>query len=140
LEKDLHELTDLQLAIMQEVWGRGTATVTDVHEALVTATGLAKKTVGTMMTRLEKQGFLVHYADGREFIYEPTVTRRDVGRAKMRNVLDRLFGGSLPALVSHALEAKDVAPGDVDRVRALIAEWEKKDKKSAANAAKKERS
>jgi predicted transcriptional regulator len=81
------------------------------------------------MARLEKQGFLVHYADGREFIYEPTVTRRDVGRAKMRNVLDRLFGGSLPALVSHALEAKDVAPGDVDRVRALISEFEKREKK-----------
>jgi len=124
--KDLHELTDLQLAIMQEVWSRGTATVTDVHEALVDETGLAKKTVGTMMARLEKQGFLVHYADGREFIYEPTVTRRDVGRAKMRNVLDRLFAGSLPALVSHALDAKEVAPGDVERIRALITEWDKK--------------
>jgi BlaI family penicillinase repressor len=129
MAKNLHELTDLQLAIMQELWRRGTATVTDVHEALGSGAGLAKKTVGTMMARLEKQGFLAHYADGREFVYEPTVTRYEVGRAKMRNVLDRLFGGSLPALVSHALEAKDVAPGDVERVRALVAEWEKKDRK-----------
>jgi predicted transcriptional regulator len=129
VEKDLHELTDLQLAIMQEVWKRGTATVTDVHEALVDATGLAKKTVGTMMMRLEKQGFLVHAAEGREFVYEPTVSRAEVGKAKVRNVLDRLFGGSLPALVSHALEAKDVAPGDVERVRALIADYEKRETK-----------
>lgn len=129
MEKDLHELTDLQLAIMQEVWSRGTATVTDVHDALVDSTGLAKKTVGTMMMRLEKQGFLVHHADGREFVYEPTVSRAEVGKAKVRNVLDRLFGGSLHALVSHALEAKDVAPGDVERVRALIADYEKQEKK-----------
>lgn len=129
MEKDLHELTDLQLAIMQEVWKRGTASVTDVHEALLDATGLAKKTVGTMMMRLEKQGFLVHSAEGREFIYESTVSRAEVGKAKVRNVLDRLFGGSLPALVSHALEAKDVAPGDVERVRALIADYEKREKK-----------
>ncbi|HEY0139771.1 MAG TPA: BlaI/MecI/CopY family transcriptional regulator [Thermoanaerobaculia bacterium] len=129
MEKDLHELTDLQLAIMQEVWKRGTATVTDVHDALVDATGLAKKTVGTMMMRLEKQGFLVHAAEGREFVYEPTVSRAEVGKAKVRNVLDHLFGGSLPALVSHALEAKDVAPGDVERVRALIADFEKREKK-----------
>jgi len=124
--KNLHELTDLQLAIMQEVWNRGTATVTDVHESLLDATGLAKKTIGTMMMRLEKQGFLAHSAEGREFVYEPAVTRDEVGRAKMRSVLDGVFGGSLPALVSHALEAKDVAPGDVERVRALIAQWEKK--------------
>lgn len=129
MSKNIHELTDLQLAIMKEVWGRGTATVTDVHEALLESTGLAKKTVGTMMARLEKQGFLAHSIEGREFIYEPKVTRYEVGRAKMRNALDNLFGGSLPALVSHALEAKDVQAGDVERVRALIAEWEKKDKK-----------
>ena len=127
-KKNLHELTDLQLLLMQEVWKRGRASVTAVHEAVAEETGLAKKTVGTMMARLEKQGLLTHRAEGREFIYEATVTRVEVGRAKMKNALDGLFGGSLPALVSHALEAKDVSRGDVERVRALIADWEKEKK------------
>ena len=128
-KKDLHALTDLQLALLQEVWARGSASVTDVHASLLKRTRLAKKTIGTMMARLEKQGFLTHRVEGREFLYEPTVTRDEVGRAKMRNALDGLFGGSLPALVSHALEARDVSPGDVERVRALIAQWEKKARK-----------
>lgn len=124
-KKSPHQLTDLQLSIMGEVWKRGTASVTEVHAALLEETGLAKKTVGTMMARLEKQGFLGHRVDGREFLYEPRLSREEVGRAKVRNVLDSLFGGSLPALVSHALEARDVAPGDVERVRSLIASFEK---------------
>ncbi len=124
--KELHDLTDLQLAILREIWRRKRATVTDVHEALLDETGLAKKTVATMITRLEKQGFLEHSAEGREFVYEPTVSEEEVGRAKVRNIVDRLFGGSVTALVSHALEAKDVKPGDVERVRALIAELDKK--------------
>src|SRR4029453_10193477 len=127
-KKDLHLLTDLQLAILREVWRRGTATVTDVHASLLEETGLAKKSIGTMMARLERQGFLCHRADGREFLYSSKVTLEEVGRAKVRNVLDVLFAGNLPALVSHALESKDVAPGDVERVRALIASWEKKKK------------
>ena len=127
-KKNLHELTDLQLLLMQEVWKRGRASVTAVHEAVAEETGLAKKTIGTMMARLEKQGLLTHRTEGREFIYEATVTRVEVGRAKMKNALDGLFGGSLPALVSHALEAKDVSRGDVERVRALIADWEKEKK------------
>jgi len=53
-KKNLHELTDLQLTLMQEVWKRGQASVTAVHDALLEKTGLAKKTVGTMMARLEK--------------------------------------------------------------------------------------
>ena len=124
--KELHDLTDLQLAILREVWKRKRATVTDVHEALAEETGLAKKTIGTMMARLEKQGFLEHSGVGREFVYEPTVSEEEVGRAKVRNIVDRLFGGSVTALVSHALESKDVKPGDVARVRALLAKWERK--------------
>lgn len=134
--KDLHQLTDLQLAIMQEIWKRERASVTDVHEALLDATGLAKKTVGTMMARLERQGLLTHYAEGREFIYEPAVTRHEVSRAKVHNVLDRLFGGSLPSLVSHALEAREIAPGDLERVRELVSAWEER---NAADAARRSR-
>lgn len=126
--KPLHDLTDLQLAILREIWRRGSATVTDVHDALRRETGLAKKTIATMMTRLEKQGLLEHTAEGREFVYAPTVSEEEVGRAKVRNIVDRLFGGSITALVSHALEAKDVKPGDAERVRSLIAQLDKKKK------------
>lgn len=125
--KDLHELTDLQLSIMQEIWKRDRATVTDVHEALIDATGLAKKTVGTMMARLEKQGFLTHFVDGREYVYEPVVSRHEVRRAKLHNVLDGLFGGSLPSMVSHALEAREVAADDLERVRQMLNEWEQRE-------------
>lgn len=124
--KDLHELTDIQLAILEEIWKRGHATVTDVHGALADDTGFAKKTVGTMMARLEKYGFLTHYSEGREFVYEPAVSRLEVRRAKVENVLDHLFGGSLPSLVSHALETREVAPGDLERVRDLIEQWERR--------------
>jgi BlaI family transcriptional regulator, penicillinase repressor len=134
--KDLHQLTDLQLAIMQEIWRRDRASVSDVHEALLDSTGLAKKTVGTMMARLEKQGLLTHYAEGREFIYETVVSRHEVSRAKVHNVLDRLFGGSLPSLVSHALEAGEVAPGDLERVRELISTWEDRNATSGAGRRK----
>ena len=129
--KDLHELTDLQLAIMQEVWKRESASVTDVHDALLPETGLAKKTIGTMMARLEKQGFLTHTVEGREFVYQPSVSQTEVGRAKVKNVLSRLFAGNVSALVSHALDADDVRPGDLARVRTLLTEWEQREKKSA---------
>src|ERR1051325_10499574 len=103
--------------------------ITDLPDAVLDETGLAKKTIATMMARLEKQGFLEHSAEGREFVYEPTVSEQEVGRAKVRNIVESLFGGSITALVSHALEAKDVKPGDVERVRSLIAELDKKEKK-----------
>ena len=119
--KELHALTDLQLAIMEAVWRRGEATASEVHQDVVDSTGIARKTVGTLLARLENQGVLEHRVDGREFVFRPAVSRQEVRRATVHNVLHRLFHGSLPALVSHALESEEVAAGDLEKVQELIA-------------------
>jgi len=126
--KHLHALTDLQLQIMGVVWDRDEATVGDVHGALAERTGLARKTIGTLLARLEQQGLLSHREEGREYVYRATVSRDEVGRATARNLLARLFQGDLSAFVSHALDANEVEPGDVERVREMIDEWERRQK------------
>ena len=125
--KELHALTDLQLAIMDSLWRRGEATASEVHQDVVATTGIARKTVGTLLTRLENQGVLAHRVDGREFVYRPAVSRQEVGRATVHNVLQRLFQGSLPALVSQALASDEVAAGDVEKVQALIVQWQRRE-------------
>lgn len=124
--KKLHQLTELQLTIMNVIWRRQEATVIEVHDAIAERTGLARKTVGTLLSRLEQQGLLAHREEGREYVYRPVVTRGEVGRATVRSIFASLFPGDLPALVSHALEADQVEPGDVERVRELLDAWERK--------------
>lgn len=125
--KQLHHLTDIQLEILNVIWARGEATVAQVHDALIEHTGQARKTVGTLMARLEKQGVLAYRVDAREHVYRATVSRGEVGRATVSNVLQRLFGGSVPALLSHALQGDEVDPGDVEKVRQLLDAWDKED-------------
>ena len=121
--KELHHLTDLQIEILNVIWTRGEATVADVHQGLAEH-DLARKTVGTLMMRLEKQGVLEYRVDGREHVYRATVSRGEVGRATVRNVLQRLFAGSVPVLLSHALEVDEVHPGDLDKVREMLNAWD----------------
>ncbi|HEV2148595.1 MAG TPA: BlaI/MecI/CopY family transcriptional regulator [Longimicrobiaceae bacterium] len=121
--KDLSQMTDLQLEIMDVLWVRGEATVADVHDALVERTGLARKTIGTLLGRLEKQGMLAHRENGREFVYRATVPRSGVARATVDNVVSRVFRGDVAAMVSHVLEAGEVREGDVERIRELLARW-----------------
>ena len=129
--KHLHALTDLQLQIMGVVWDRGEATVGDVHGALAERTGLARKTIGTLLARLEQQRLLAHREEGREYVYRAAVSRDEVGRATTRNLLARVFQGDLSAFVSQALDAREVEPGDVERVREMIDDWERRQRKSA---------
>lgn len=120
--RNLHGLTDLQLDIMSVIWSRGEATVAQVHDGVAPRHSLARKTVGTLLSRLEARGVLAHREDGREYVYRATVAREAVERATVGNVLARLFRGDVAAMVSQALEADEVHPGDVERLRRMLDE------------------
>lgn len=121
--KELHRLTDLQIEVLGVLWKKGEATVADVHQALEADTGLARKTIGTLLFRLEQQGVIAHREEGREYLYRACVTREQVERAAVGSVLGRLFRGDVAAMVSHALRAEEVEPGDVERVKEMLERW-----------------
>ena len=84
--------------------------------------GLALTTVATLLGRLEKKGVLAHRRNGRQHVYRATVSRRDVRRAKVRELTETLFDGDAAALVSHLVKTEAVSPADLRRIRALISE------------------
>ena len=116
------DLSDLQLDIIRVLWQRGEATAADVRAALAGRRRLAITTVSTLLTRLEKRGLLSHRADGRVFVYRAKVSEPQVRRSMLRSLVDSLFLGDRAAVVSQLLDDKDVSPGDVDRMRALVDE------------------
>lgn len=114
------ELTELQIAILRILWGRGEATVADVWEALHRERGLAQTTIATLLTRLERRGVVSRRAEQRQFIYRPEVTEADVRESMIGGLTERMFDGDVTALMNHLLTSNDIAPGDLARLRAMI--------------------
>ncbi len=119
-------LADLQLAIMDVLWSRGSATVADVHAALLQERGLAPTTIATMLTKLEKKKVVRHETEGRRYVYFPTVSRHEVQASMTNQLTERLFGGRASALVAHLLDEHEVSDGELEELRQLIAAAERK--------------
>jgi BlaI family transcriptional regulator, penicillinase repressor len=117
-------LTDLQLAIMRILWDRAEATVLDVQTRLRPERDLAQTTIATLLSRLEKRGVIEHRLDGRQFVYRPLITEQAVRRSMVSELTELLFDGSSAALMSHLLRSRDMNPGDLDRVKRMIADAE----------------
>jgi len=117
-------LTDLQLAIMRILWDRAEATVLDVQTRLRPERDLAQTTIATLLSRLEKRGVVEHRLEGRQFVYRPLITEQDVRGSMVSELTELLFNGSSAALMSHLLRSRDMNPGDLDRVKRMIAEAE----------------
>ena len=122
---DSHRLTGLQLAVMRVVWERGEATIADVCEALRPERNLAQTTVATILARLEKRGVLAHRVEGRQYVYRATVSEREVRRSMVAELTESLFQGRPADLISHLLSSREIAPGDLERVKELIEEKER---------------
>lgn len=116
-----HHLGDLQLAIMRILWSGGEASVAEVHEALEPDRGLALTTIATMLAKMEKKGVVEHRAEGRRFIYRPTVSEGQVRRSMVADLTSQLFRGDVFALVNHLLSEHEIDTRELDRLRGLIA-------------------
>ena len=113
-------LGDLQLAVLDVLWERDEATVSEVQEALREERNPAKSTVATVLSRLERQGWVRHRRDEREFVYSPEVSRQQLRRSMVTDLVDRVFGGDPAELVTHLVAASEVREGDLDRLRELF--------------------
>jgi predicted transcriptional regulator len=123
-----HHLGDLQLAIMRILWNRDEASVADVHEALEPERGLALTTIATMLAKLEKKGVVEHRAEGRRYIYRPTVSEGQVRRSMVSDLTSQLFRGDALALVNHLLSEHEIDGQELNQLRQLIAAKEKEDR------------
>ncbi len=119
-----HTLGDLQLAIMRVLWSAGEATVADVHHALLQERGLAPTTIATMLVKMEKKGVVAHRAEGRRYVYTPTITEADVRRTMVSELTERLFAGDTAALVSHLLDEQQTGAAELAELKRLVAEAE----------------
>jgi BlaI family transcriptional regulator, penicillinase repressor len=112
-------LTELQLALLRVLWSRGEATVAEVQESLLPERNLAATTVATLLSRLAKRDVVAFRTVGRQYIYRALVTEEQV-RQIMADGIAEMFEGDVATLVSHLLNAREVNPADLERVKRLI--------------------
>ena len=95
-------LTKLELELMQVIWRLGSGTVSAVQAELPRL--LAYTTVQTMLNILERKGKLRRELQGRAYIYSSRVTKAKALGQGVRDIIDRMFGGSSEELVMSLLK------------------------------------
>jgi BlaI family penicillinase repressor len=122
LKRAGREFTPLELEIMNVLWARGPATVAAVQEALPGLPRLAYTTVQTMLNILHRKGKAKRTLKGRAFEYAAAVSRQRAARTAVRDVIDRLFGGSAESLVMSLIEQRHLSPAKLAELNRLVAE------------------
>ena len=113
-------LTKLELRIMQVIWRCGGGTVSAVQAELDPP--LAYTTVQTMLNILERKGKLKRELEGRAYVYTARVTEAKALGQSVRDLVDRMFGGSSEELVMSLLKNRQI---DARKLAELTARFSK---------------
>ena len=105
---------------MKAVWESGPSSVEAVHQKISPKHPLKEVTVRTLLRRLEQKGYLRHEEKGRAYIYSALEPARSMAARAVRQIIDRLCGGSVEELVSGMVDAKVLSKGDLDRLAEVV--------------------
>ena len=118
--------TASELEILHVLWERGPSTVREVHDALS-----AKKTIGytsvlKLMQIMTAKRTLRRNEEQRAHVYEAVQPEEKTKRQFALDVLQRVFDGSASDLMMHALAGRKASKEEIEEMRRLLAEYERK--------------
>ncbi len=116
-----HDVTDAELAVLQGLWGRGSATIRQLTEALYPGGSVAQyATVQKLLERLEAKGCVQRDRAPWPHVFLATLDRATLIGRRLRAVAERLCGGSLTPLLTHLLSVESLSPQDRQELRAHL--------------------
>jgi predicted transcriptional regulator len=128
-QKEPRQLTRLELQIMKVLWNGGPSNVVGVQARLSVRPRLAYTTVQTMLNVLHRKGHVKRKLQGRAFEYEALLSKENASGNAIRDMVDRVFGGSVEALLMSLVKNKELNPKKLAKLAALI-ENEAREEKS----------
>jgi predicted transcriptional regulator len=131
------DITDAELLVLQVLWDSGPATIRHITESLY-ADGTAAQyaTVQKLLERLEDKQidgkpFVRRDRSGAAHTFTAGVGRDELIGSRLRDMAEKLCGGSLTPLLTHLVRTKRLSARERQELRALIDELEHKGKTKA---------
>ena len=123
MPRTAQDVTDTELAMLQVLWDKGTATRRQITDVLYPNGGPAHyTTVQKLMERLEAKGYVRHQRSQGVLTYTATVGREQLISRRLQEVAEKLCGGSLTPLFMNLVRAKPLSTRELDEFQAIIRE------------------
>ncbi len=118
--------TASELEILHVLWSRGPSTVREVHQALNEKRPVGYTGVLKLLQIMIAKGAVRRNEDQRAHVYEACQPAEKTKRQLAVDVLQRVFDGSASELMMHALAGRRGSKEEVEELRRLLNEYERK--------------
>ena len=118
--------TPSELEILQILWTRGPSTVREIHEELSKEKDVGYTSALKFLQIMTTKGLVERAEDQRAHVYSATQPAEKTKQQFANDVLQRVFRGSTSQLMQHALSGRRSPRKELDEIRAMLDEYERK--------------
>lgn len=125
MEKKLG-LTQAEWLLMEQLWTQSPQTGRELTCTMQAQTGWSRSTTLTLLRRLVEKGAVRYEDSGSIRTFFPNITREHAAVRQTRDLLGRVYHGSLSMLVSAMTREETLPQEEIDELYALLNEMEAK--------------
>jgi BlaI family transcriptional regulator, penicillinase repressor len=126
MNKVIIKPTESELEILQVLWGKGKATVREVHETLAAFKDSGYTTTLKLMQIMFEKGLVKRNDSSKTHIYEALVSRENTQKQFVGKMVNSLFGGSSTQLVMQALGNNHHSKSELEEIQKMLDNLKKK--------------
>ncbi|HUW59986.1 MAG TPA: BlaI/MecI/CopY family transcriptional regulator [Candidatus Bathyarchaeia archaeon] len=116
-----YRISEAEWEVMKVLWEQSPRTANEVVEALK-GQNWSAATIRTLIGRLTRKGAVGFRKSGREYLYEPSISREDAARRERGSFLRRVYDGAVQPMVAGLLEDENLSAEDLESLRRLLDE------------------
>ncbi len=115
------DVTETELAVLQHLWESPEATIRQITQRLYPG-GRASEyaTVQKLLDRLAAKRYVRRQTDALPHSFCATVERDELIGRRLRNMADKLCGGSLTPVLTHLISSRALKKRELEELRGLI--------------------
>ncbi|MEO1526115.1 MAG: BlaI/MecI/CopY family transcriptional regulator [Planctomycetota bacterium] len=118
--------TDTELQILRVLWNHQPCGVGEIHEQLHNAKGTNYSTTVKMLSVMLAKGLVRRDETKRPHLYRAIWTRERTGKSLLKTITKKVYEGSVSSLVLQALSSSKASAEDIEQIRKILEEMEKR--------------
>lgn len=122
---NVSKISDSEWNVMKIIWENPNCTAMFIIEKLKDSSDWKPKTIKTLIRRLVDKNIVGYVQDGREYKYYSLVDESECKRKEGMSFLEKVYGGSLKAMMLGFIESDEISTKDIEDLRKILNKKEK---------------
>lgn len=116
----MKNISDSEFEVMKVVWSEEPVETKRIVEILKDKTNWTSRTIRTLIDRLREKGALHYRKEGKSYLYQSALPKKECLKRETDSFLNKLFDGAMTPMLAHFAKYYDLDEKDIEEMRKII--------------------